>query len=177
MGNFWTWLGHSADILTYITAAITFITLSLVYLERKRLQRFAAEFHLSENFAETIKDNEGVKSEKPIALAISLVASTESIKNNVATFLRTQNLTMEIVEINRNGVNGAVEIASLRDELVDKKRLITNKGCTEVHLFIQAPMFAAVLVGSVFRNWLPVKIYHKPQIPPPQIYEYQTPLT
>jgi len=175
--DFWAGFGRVADVLTFTTAGITFVTLLLVYYERRRLQRLSEEFHLSDNFLDTIKENKGVKSEKPIALAISLVPTTESIRNNVETFLKTNDWKMEIVEINRNGVNGAEEISSLRDELVEKKRLISEKGCTEVHLFIQAPMFGAVMVGSIYRNWLPVKIYHKPQVPPPEIYEYQTPLS
>ena len=174
--DFWSGFGRVADVLTYITAAITFVTLLLINRERKRLRKYAEEFHLSDNLIDTINENNGIKSEKPIALAISLVPTSDSIKKNVETFLKTKGWQMEIVEINRNGVNGAEEISSLRDELVEKKRLISEKGGTEVHLFIQSPVFAAVLVGSVYRNWIPVKIYHKPQVPPPQIYEYQTPL-
>lgn len=176
MQDFWIGFGKGADILSYITALITFITLLLIYWERKRLQNFADQFHLTENYLEIIQENEGIKSDKPIALAISLVPTAESIKANVKTFLKTKNWKMEVLEINENGLNNAEDIARFQDKLVEMKRLITKKGNTEIHLFIQAPVFSAVLVGSTFRNWIPVKIYHKPQSAPPQIYEYQTPL-
>jgi SMODS-associated and fused to various effectors sensor domain len=176
MQDFWIGFGKGADILSYITALITFTTLLLIYWERKRLQNFADEFNLADNYLEIIKENEGIKSDKPIALAISLVPTADSIKANVETFLKTKSWTMEILEINESGLNNAGDIVRFQNRLVEMKRRITNAGNTEIHLFIQAPVFSAVLVGSTFRNWIPVKIYHKPQSAPPQIYEYQTPL-
>jgi hypothetical protein len=174
--DFWTGFGRVADFLSYLTALITFTTLLIIYFERRRLQKLADEFRLSDNHLEIIKENEGIKSGKPIALAISLVPTADSIKANVNTFLKTKAWKMEILEINRDGLNCAEDIASFQDELIEKKRIITKKGATEIHLFVQAPVFAATLIGSTYRNWIPVKIYHKPQPAPPQIYEYQTPL-
>ena len=37
---------------------------------------------------------------------------------------------------------------------------MTNKGVTEVHLFISAPMPLAAKLGSLFDNWCTVKVYH-----------------
>ena len=174
--DFWNGFGKGADILSYITALITFITLILIWAERRRLQKFADDFRLTDNHLEIIHLNEGVKSDKPIALAISLVPTSNSIKKDVETFLKTKSWKMEILEINRQGLNNAEEISSFLDELILKKKFISDKGSTEVHLFMQVPVFAAALVGSAYRNWITVKIYHKPNPAPPQIYQYQTPL-
>jgi hypothetical protein len=49
-------------------------------------------------------------------------------------------------------------------------------GCTELHLFIQGPVQAGTIVGSLYRQWIPVKLYHRPAPQQPQIYEYWMPL-
>ena len=64
----------------------------------------------------------------------------------------------------------------LINELRQKRRILTAKQATEIHLFIAAPMAACALVGAALDNWIPVKLYHKPMPAPPSVYEYWMPL-
>jgi hypothetical protein len=83
---------------------------------------------------------------------------------------------MDIVELNMNGINNKGDIENFVNELRKKRRLFEALQATEIHLFIAAPVVAGIMVGAIFDNWIPVKLYHKPQPAPPSIYEYWMPL-
>ncbi len=70
---------------------------------------------------------------------------------------------MEIEELNMNGINSRDDLEEFLNRLREKKRFFDAQGITELHLFIAAPVQAGVLVGGVFDNWIPVKLYHRPQ--------------
>jgi hypothetical protein len=54
-----------------------------------------------------------------------------------------------------------------------KKLELELKEYTEVHLFFNGPVQAAAIVGCLFSNWMPVKLYHRQQ---GASYEYWMPL-
>ncbi|HSK70433.1 MAG TPA: SAVED domain-containing protein [Pyrinomonadaceae bacterium] len=181
MEEFWTWLGRIADSLGTLSMIATLIfsalTFWMVRRERKMFwEKARKESPGVENFEELLRENEGVNSPKPVALAISLTPNNVSIKPNVRTFLKAQNWKMPIKEIIMNGVNTPAEQKQFVDELILRKREIQARNYTEVHLFINAPMFACILTGSILsKYWLPTKIYHF--LPASQkVYEYKTPL-
>lgn len=181
MENFWTWLGRISDSLGTLSVMATLIFAVLTYVtvrrERKKyLEIVRQETPGIENFEEILEANKGIRSEKPVALVIAVTPNNDTISPNVETFLKAQDWKMPIKEIRMNGLNTADDHKKFLDYLLLKKREITAEGFTEVHLFINAPMFACVLAGSILKHWIPTKIYHKPNPTLPQIYQYQTPL-
>jgi hypothetical protein len=129
-----------------------------------------------ENFQELIKLHEGVKSSAPVALAISLLRDIHSIKNSVQTFLDAKGWKMPIVELTKDGINTPQDLEDFVNLLHEKKRYFEQTAYTEIHLFIAGPVQAGAIVGALYDNWIPVKLYHKPTPPPPSVYEYWMPL-
>lgn len=181
MESFWTWLGRIADSLGTISVVATLVFSALTYFlvkrERKKyLDNVALNTPTFDEFEELLENNKGIKSENPVALVIALTQNNDTILPNVKTFLKYQNWNMPVKEIKMDGINTTNDQQDFLNRLMSKKREITAEGFTEVHLFINAPMFACLMTGSILKHWIPTKIYHKPTPPPPQIYEYQTPL-
>lgn len=105
--------------------------------------------------------NKGITSKKPYALAISLT-NTGSILTSVQDFLERENMKeVQCEVILKNGISSAEDIADFINDLQWVKKMLESKGCSELHLFISSPVIAGVFVGSVFRNWKPVKLYHR----------------
>jgi hypothetical protein len=181
MDNFWTWLGRIADSLGTLSVMATLVFSGLTYFmvkrERKKyLDSVKQDTPSSDKFEEILEINRGINSEKPVALVIALTPNNDTIAPNVERFMKTQNWKMPIREVKMNGINTVEDQKRFLNALLAKKREITAEGFTEVHLFINAPLFACVLTGSILKHWLPTKIYHKPTPPPPQFYEYSMPL-
>jgi hypothetical protein len=86
------------------------------------------------------------------------------------------NWKMEIEELKMDGIDPATNLESFINELRKKRKLIEAKKFTEVHVFISGPIVAGALLGSLYDNWIPVKLYHKPTPAPSQVYEYWMPL-
>jgi hypothetical protein len=122
------------------------------------------------------KAHDGIKSVAPVAFALSLTENTESIRPSVAQFLQHTNWKMDIEELNLNGLNPTTNLEHFVNALREKRRLFEAKGYTEVHVFISGPVVAGAILGSLFDNWIPVKLYHKPTPAPPHLYEYWMPL-
>ncbi|MCI0392598.1 MAG: SAVED domain-containing protein [Acidobacteria bacterium] len=167
-------VGLSGAVLAALFSAYTAWRLRL---QNKRLIEIAHNAPPIEDFPQLIKAYEGVITSHPVALAISLLPNNESIRQDVETFLRYQNWEMDVEELNMNGLKNQADFESFINQLREKRRVFDAEGHTEIHLFIAGPVQAGVLVGAMFDNWRPVKLYHKPQNPPPQIYEYWMPLT
>ncbi len=75
---------------------------------------------------------------------------------------------MKIEELNFNNLTHE-NFDNFINELKIKRREFSAKGATEVHLFISGPMQAAAMIGSIFSNWIPVKLYNFD----PQLREYE----
>jgi hypothetical protein len=85
---------------------------------------------------------------------------------------------MDTDEITMQGIKDTDDIELFLQRLKEKRFKFEIEGRTEIHLFIQGPVMAGVLVGTMFSNWKPVKLYHRPTNPGvPSIYEYWCPLT
>lgn len=173
----WSWLGRLADVFQVLVVIFSGYAALRLYRQSKQLKEVARALPPVGNFKELVRAYEGVKSSNPVAFAISLVRSSVTVKNSVQTFLDHKGWKMPIAELNMDGINSVDDMEHFLTELLIKKREFEVTGHTEVHLFIAGPMPACVQVGAVFDNWLPVKLYHKPQTPPPQVYEYWMPLT
>jgi len=44
--------------------------------------------------------------------------------------------------------------------LLRLKNELSLEGITEVHLFYAGPVALGIMLGGLFHNWVPVKVYH-----------------
>lgn len=146
-------------------------------MQNRRLKELARSAPKIEGFQNMITSYEGVQTLNPIALALSLVPHSPSIKKDVEIFLNVMGWKMEIVEINMPGINPPKDIEILINQLREKRYLFDLQGNTEVHLFLQGPLVSGIILGAIFDNWKPVKLYQKPKEPVPAVYQYWCPLT
>lgn len=93
-----------------------------------------------------------------IALAVSLKPG-ENVRGHVEMFLKEKGLLMDISEIDANGVS-LNTTSELRRNFIAKKRELSEKGVSEVHLFYEGPVAAAFFLADVLNNWVPVYVYH-----------------
>ncbi len=123
-----------------------------------------------------IEESRGVNTPNPVALAVSLIHDTRSIRRDVELFLEKQGWQMPIEEIEMNGLNGKDDFERYVALLRETRRKLSEQGATELHLFFSGPVQAATVLGAIYRNWIPVKLYHKPRGGPAYEYEYWMPL-
>ncbi|WP_347274290.1 SAVED domain-containing protein [Candidatus Kuenenia sp.] len=164
------------SIISIITMIFAGYASFRLMMQNRRLKELARTAPKIENFQDKIKFYEGVQTCNPIALALSLVPQTPSIKKDVEQFLNTMGWKMEVDEINMNGINSQSDIETLINRLREKRHLFDLQGNTEVHLFIQGPVVSGILSGAMFDHWKPVKLYHKSTPSVPAVYQYWCPL-
>jgi len=170
--SFWTTFGRVDNFLGVATVVFSGYAALRLLRQGKQLRELARKTPPVENFQQLIKLHEGVKSSNPIAFALSLIP----IKQSVEQFLLSQGWKMSIEELNLDGINGAQDLEKFVNALREKRRYFETTGCTELHLFIAGLVQAGMIIGGLYRNWIPVKLYHKPSPSSPQVYEYWMPL-
>jgi len=173
-------LGRIADSLgtasVLITLFFTIWTFWIINRQKKKMLEFIGQNSPKfDDFVDFIKDNRGITSVKPVALLVSLTPNKDSVKPNVKTFFAVENLKMPIKEVKMNGLNSDDEIKTFIETLMQERIKIQAREYTEIHLFINAPMFACVLTGSILKNLMPIKIYHFNSTSA-KFYEYKMPL-
>lgn len=174
--DFWELLARFSDVVGLAGAVFAGYAAFRLWQQNKRLRELARQAPAIENFTDLVKAHDGVKSSAPVALALSLLPSGESILPQVKTFLRARGWNMEIEELKMSGIHSPQDLAAFVNQLREKRRLFQAQANTEIHLFIAGPIQAGTIVGALYDNWIPVKLYHKPTPPPPDIYEYWMPL-
>lgn len=174
--NYWDWLARSSDILGILTVLFSGYAAYRLWRQNQRFKALARELQQGIDIHQRIKDYEGVQTVKPVALAVSLLPTVPSIKDNVSTYLKIHKLKMPIKEVSMLGVNGSSDLELLVRTMQNKKIELHSDGFTEVHLFLAGPVAAGVIIGAMLNNWVPVKIYHKPTPSPADVYEYWMPL-
>jgi hypothetical protein len=178
--QFWELLSKISDSLGTLSVLVTLVFSGLTYfivkLQRQKLiETIRQNSPKLENFDEFIQANNGINSEKPIALIISATQNKDSINPNVETFFKIEEMKMPTTEINMNGINNNDDIKLFIENLNEKKRQIQAEEFTEIHLFINAPIFACIQTGATLKNLMPVKLYHFDSTSA-KFYEYKTPL-
>jgi hypothetical protein len=174
--GFWAELANVASVLQVVTVLLSGYAALRLWQQNRRLKELALNTPRKENFNDILHVHDGVKSSAPVALVISLLTTSESLKPTIDTFLRTKGWSMPVEELHLNGINGQAGLEEYVNLLRQKRRLFDAQGYTEVHLFIAGPVQAGTIAGSMLDNWIPVKLYHKPNPPGPAIYEYWMPL-
>lgn len=174
--DFWQLLNNFASVLQIITVIATVYTATRLWQENRRIRDLIDKTPSVEGFTTMRESHSGIKSIAPVALVLTLTPNTHSIRSSVEAFLSHMNWKMEIEELKMDGIDPATNLESFINELRKKRKLIEAKKFTEVHVFISGPIVAGALLGSLYDNWIPVKLYHKPTPAPPQVYEYWMPL-
>jgi CBASS immunity sensor of nucleotide second messenger signals len=175
--GFWNWFSRLDNVIGVLTAVFSGYAAWKLRQQSKRLRELAERSPKIENIKELIAAHAGVNSSAPVAFAVSLIPSSDSIKNSVQTFLDFKGWKMPIEELNMDGINGIEDLDNFVNRLRVAKRFFDAQNFTEIHLFFAGPVPAGVLIGAMFDNWKSVKLYHKPTPPQPQVYEYWMPLT
>lgn len=174
--QFWTNFGRVDNFLGVATTIFAAYAAFRLWRQNKQLRDLAKKSLPVENFEQLLSLHQGIKSSNPVAFALLLVPASESIRPSVEQFLKSQGWKMPVEELNMNDINNAKDLEAFVNALREKRRYFETMGCTELHLFIQGPVQAGTIIGSVFRHWIPVKLYHRPSPQTPQIYEYWMPL-
>lgn len=174
--SFWTGFGRLDNFLGVVATIFSAYAAYRLWQQNKRYRELARQSPRVEKFDQLLKLHDGVRSSAPVAFALSLIPSGDSIKGSVEIFLHAQGWKMPIEELNMNGINNAKDLEAFINALREKRRYFEAAGFTELHLFIAGPVQAGTIIGSMYRNWIPVKLYHKPSPAPPQVYEYWMPL-
>jgi SMODS-associated and fused to various effectors sensor domain len=166
-----------SNVITLMTfGTSSYVAYALWKRGRDARERAREQTPSTEDYGSRVKTHEGVKSANPMALAISLIPKSATIKGQVETFLAAKGWKMKMEELNMDGINNSSDLQQFLWSLREKRRLLDELQATEVHLFYAGPVAGAILLGAMFDHWVPVKIYHKPTPPPPEIYEYWMPL-
>jgi hypothetical protein len=156
-------VGNVANLVTVIAAGISLLTYLKVKSEARKLRQNIKKLPPPDDLQDTIKRCQKINSAYPVALGFSLSPTVGSIKKPIQEYLRIQGWKMPVEEINMNGINGESDILEFYNQTRNIKLELESKGYTEVHLFFSGPVQAATIVGCLFSNWMPVKLYHKQQ--------------
>ena len=134
-------LGWTANIIQILTALFA---IWVFWNTRQRLKRY-------------VERARAVGTATPAALAIGIGGS---IKGTVRQYLDAHDLAgVPIEEFVYPGLLPKRKFYDVLRELHKIKQAMTDTGVTEVHLFYKGPVTLAMGIGSVFENWVPVKIY------------------
>lgn len=172
MDTFLSRLGNVADVLSLATLLFSGLTFFKVQSETKKLREMLKQVPPPNDLKKSIELCRGINSPRPVALILSLTPHIGSIKSMVEDFLLANQWNMEIEEVNFDGINPE-NIEVFYQEIRNKKRELDEKRYTEIHLFLSGPVQAGTILGCLFCNWKPVKLYHKVQ---GGSYEYWMPL-
>jgi len=172
----WEYLNKIDVIFGLLAAIFSGFAFSRLQQQKKRLVELAKKTPTMKNFIEAVDFFKGSQTSKPVALALSLTPAVDSIKNSVESYLKSQNMEMDVQEIKMDGINSTEDLENFFELLREKKRVLTAELTTELHLFIMGPVMAGTIAGAMFDNWISVKLYHKPMPQIPEVYEYWMPL-
>ncbi|OJX90106.1 MAG: hypothetical protein BGP01_00390 [Paludibacter sp. 47-17] len=153
-------IDKAGTFIGIIGAIISFLVWLKVKNQSKKLKELGLTLKSINNYSEIQDTFKGITSSNPKAFCLSLISTDASIKTRVNDFIKSQsNLKdMPIVELNMDGLSH--ETIGTFIDAVRQKRRGELSDATEIHLFIQGPIIAGTLIGSIFDHWVPVKLYH-----------------
>jgi len=166
-----------SNYFSLAAAIFSFWALLKLFRQQKKMEDLANTPIDSTDLNNFIKENEKVNTINPIVLCMSLLPDDRSlsIKPQVEQFIKQKfGKEMNIEELNMDGIKNADDRLKLVEKLKIKRREFEAKCVTEIHLFIAGPVAAGVLIGAIFKNWIPVKIYSP--MDGPTFYQYWMPI-
>ncbi|HHL38919.1 MAG TPA: hypothetical protein ENJ37_00240 [Deltaproteobacteria bacterium] len=174
----WTWFTNVEAIFSFLAMVFSGFSGWRLWRQNRQLRELARKTPSLDGLRERIEFYEKAPvSETPVALAVSLVSATHSIKGDVEAYLKASGKKMKVMELNMDGIKGRDGIEKFINRLRAMRRELETMMASEVHLFLQGPVMAGVLIGAVFDNWRPVILYQKsPAGVSPRLYDYWCPL-
>lgn len=134
-------LGWAANLIQVATFVFT---IWVLWRTRRRLKRYMQRARAAGTAA-------------PVALAIGIGGS---IRGAVRQYLDAHNLAdVPIEEYTYEGLLPKRKFYDVLGELHKIKQQMTDAGVTEVHLFYKGPVTLSMGIGSIFDNWVPVRVY------------------
>lgn len=104
--NFWEWIGRLDNILV-LTVIFSGYAAYRLWRQNQRYQALVQEMQQSADIRQRIQDYKGVQTIKPVALAVSLLPTLPSIKDNVNAYLKSSKLKMPVKELGLPGIHGS----------------------------------------------------------------------
>lgn len=172
MENWPIWLDIAGNFIGIGTFLISILIWWRLRLQSRKIRDLAVKASRMENYQELKNYHKSVQTEKPKAFCLSLVPNQVSIKDSVQRFLKGQKLRMPIVELNADGLTGDGIQKFVEDIRLLRRTELSD--ATELHIFLQGPVQAGVLIGAALDNWIPVKLYQ--YVRELGTYEYWGPL-
>jgi hypothetical protein len=137
------------DIVANIIEVFTFIIVVLLFWQARR----AFRRYLSARAVE--------KSERPWAVAIGI---GDDITGQVMPNLDELDLKgIPLESYTRRGHLPPDQFYEVLHDMLRLKTRLSQAGATEIHLFYRGPVTLAMGIGSIFDNWVPVKVYEHAQ--------------
>jgi hypothetical protein len=134
-------LGWAANL---IQVATFIFTIWVLWRTRVRLKRY-------------IQRAKTVGTAAPAALAVGIGGS---IKSPVRQYLDAHEMAgVPLEEFVYPGFLPKRKFYDVLRDLHNIKQAMSDTGVTEVHLFYKGPVTLAMGIGSIFDNWVPVKVY------------------
>jgi hypothetical protein len=101
-------------------------------------------------------------SARPVALAVGIGTD---ISGAVERFLSENGLLIPSESYHRKAPPGSnvVPVEAFPEIAKDLKQIkdrMIAQGVTELHLFYRGPVSFSVALGTIFRNWVPIKVYN-----------------
>jgi hypothetical protein len=132
--TFWNYFGRIDNVLGIVTVILAAYAAYRLRQQNKRRIELVRQTVPIENFGHLIEANQGINSQKPVALAVCLLSANDSIEASVKTFLRVKVWDMPVEPLNMNGLNNAADLERFVNLLREKRRDFEGKGYTEIHL-------------------------------------------
>jgi hypothetical protein len=143
--QFWEMLSSVADVLG-VVSALPMLAAAVLFAHRARRYRLR------------LREMDGPTTAQPIALAVSLTGL--DISEQVRAFLIRQEKPWPVRVYRRDEEMTPAALPGVIQQLLRLKNALSREGATEVHLFYAGPVALSVMLGGLFHNWVPVKVYH-----------------
>jgi len=144
MPQFWSVLTCVSDVLSVLTA-LPMLAAAVLFLHRARRYR------------QRLQEMEGQTTPRPVALAVSLTGL--DISEQVRAFLTAQGRQWSLRTYYRGKDVSPTTLPTLVQHFARLKNELSRDGVTEVHLFYAGPVALGIMLGGLFHNWVPVKVY------------------
>lgn len=172
MDNFWTLIGRGSNIISIFGAIASIWLWFRMKYQLKKIRENAAQDLRDNSFREMHNYHQNINTTNPFVVCFELKGKNSSIRNDVDVFLKGKNISIiknNFLEIKYDTLTKESFIDFV-EELIQKRIDLKILGATEILVFLEGPLQAAALIGSVFSNWVPVKIYNLE--PQSRRYEY-----